>query len=223
MKIAINVAIKTKLIFVERRDAPISANEIFVNFIDIQTNKNYIQRYTTGGLQAEISYFRAYGILYHDGYLYVSGAGTNNSAAFLSKCNSSLSDSLWYKEVQHNNIAGVLKSYLTYASNRLWIIAQEVNQQFSTSLIMQQYDEVGTLHRDITFPSNVGSISGICSDGVNAYKKSNGVLHKIYLDGSAAFLLSIPAEDIFRAYDPNGSNHKIAITDKTNELKFYNR
>lgn len=200
-----------------------SENEVFVNYLDNQTNKTYIQRYTASGLQAEISYFRAFGILYHNGYLYVSGAGTNNSTIFLSKWNSSLSDSLWYKEVQHNGITGVLKSYLTYASSRLWIIAQEINQQFSTSLIMQQYDEAGTLYRDITFPSSVGSISGICSDGINAYKKSNGVLHKIYLDGSTTYLLSIQALDIFRADDPSGIDHKIAITDNTNKLKFYNR
>ncbi|RKY93659.1 MAG: hypothetical protein DRQ13_09190, partial [Ignavibacteriae bacterium] len=200
-----------------------SENEIYINYLDNQTNKTYVHRYSVNGLQAEISYFRAYGILYQDGYLYVSGAGTNHSRVFLSKWHSDLSDSVWYNEVQHNGITNVPKSYITYASNRLWILAHEYNQQLVSSLIMQQYDQDGTVLRDITFPSSIGTISGVCSDGINAYKKGNSGLYKIYLDGNITHLLSIQAEDIFRANDPSGSNHKIAISDHTNELKFYNR
>ena len=55
------------------------------------------------------------------------------------------------------------------------------------------------------------------------YMVSNIGFYRFDFIGNKQQLIGPNGLDIFNADDPNGSNHKIAITDNTNELKFYNR
>jgi len=115
------------------------------------------------------------------------------------------------------------RSYVTYAANRLWVLAVEFDQQLVGKEIMQQYDDNGTILADMTLQSNTSTIYGVCSDNINAYKISSDGLYKVDINGNVSQIASLWPTDVFRVNDPNGSNHKIAVTDHTNQLKLFDR
>jgi len=200
-----------------------SESDIYVVWTESQGFNNIVSWYSPNGLQAEIAFPTVYSLLYYDGYLYISGTGTTNESLYLTKWRANLSDSLWYREVHRQGVQVISKGYLTNVANQIWYLGAEYDQQSGYRRILLRYDTNGILLADLVLPFIDGSFSDVCSDDVFGYMAGSSGLYRVDLNANISQLLFVDARDTFRADDPSGSNHKIAVTDRTNVLKLYNR
>jgi len=198
-----------------------SSTDIYLSFTDGFTY--YVQQYNANGYQAEATYPGDHGVYYHNGYVYVGGGVEPNGGLFLTKLYSNLSDSLWYREVIHSDVAGNNGGYVTYMQGQLWLLGIELDSQIHTKMVLQRYSEDGSLMADRLYTSEVDIPRDFCSDNTYTYYVCGLGLYKIDNNGNRILIDARESYNVFRADDPSGQNHKVAITDRSNKLKLYSR
>jgi len=198
-----------------------SEADIYIVWAHNHIIQNYLSRYSSSGLLTELIFPSINSVFYSNSYLYISGTSAANTELFVSKWYSNLSDSLWYRKVQH--IGVFTRSYLTNVADQIWCLGWEYDQQSNSKRILLRYDTNGLLLADLVLPYIDGNFRGVCSDDVFGYMAGSYGLFRVDLNANILQLIPVNAQDVFRADDPSGSSHKIAVTDRTNVLKLYNR